>query len=569
MALLDHFNLVYGTDARILDPSVEVHAATGVGPQFQLETGHTMRWIGAFEGSKSVVADRQSIAFRGHKTETMIPHLPIPPWPLGVPWLKTVMVDSKCHIYCHNPDVQVEGKQVGIAMLLLAPPFHCASIQLPASLNGLAKILDRVPAVSKMKAALGRLHQINEKLAKLDELGKKAQQVIEGARVAQILGTAALEAYHKAQELWQDDQDLSKAPPEQNPFHVSQELLRADADYRSAAIAIEKSGKPGVEYYKRAQELDALERDMHERDLQTRSKFHRSDRNKEELDQLESQRHRIGAQRASHQERADALRNRIARLHRRARLGLQSPGLEGLKVQANQVSRNLDALKAKHQALDCAHQAIEQNQRNLQQDIARDRAQSKRDTQHCKLLKQAMDSSLADMPSAPATKQLSVMLPSLTSFSATFFLHSVKIGMSPASYWGMQLKVLAIVMSDLIDYGIGLVGDALLVDGPASRVGSWVAELGAGALQGMAGSGLRAWGSLDCLDFSVPIKTGSLVAGGLIQGRAEFYWRADDQTQASSAYRSGLDLPGQDHDCVQVLQPEAQPGIDFEIPKVW
>lgn len=533
MSLLENFNLVYGSDMRILDLSVEVNASTGIGSQFHLEPFHTMRWVGTFAGSESVFADDQSIAFRGHQTETMIPHLPIPPWPLGVPLAKTIIVDSKCHIYCHNADLEIEGKQVGVAMLILAPPFHCASIQLPASLGGLGKMLDKVPAIPKLKAALGGLHKLNAQMAKIDGLNRKLQGILEGARVGQVAGSAVLGTLEVLQQMRQASDEVQDGQREQglgvdaHPMHAAQEMLRSEADYQKARNAVEQGGKPGVEYYQRAHEMDLLSRKIHRRELETRA---------------------------------------LVSAYEEAQLEVQ---------QQRELRGGVKASTPKHCPLKKAEHKLRSVSHALQESVSK----TKRD-KACLACKGAeQDTLLGQLPSAPTHKPLGVMLPSLTSFSASSFAHTVKIGMSPASYWRMQLKVLAIVSADLIDYGLGLVGDALLVDGPSSRVGSWVAELASGAFQGLAGSRMRAYGQDAPLDFSVPIKTGSLLAGGLIQGRAEFYFRALDANEPSSesgaqetaivASRVGVDGPGRAFDTVQVHEHEAAAGLHFEIPEIW
>lgn len=546
MSLLDNFNLVYGSDMRVLDPSVEVNAVTGIGSQFHLEPFHTMRWVGAYEGSKSVVADHQSIAFRGHKTETMIPHIPIPPWPLGAPLAKTIIVDSKCHIYCHNPDVEIEGKQVGIAMLVLAPPFHCASVPVPASLGALGKLFDKVPGVAKLKGALGSLHKLNEKMAKLDEVSRKLQVLLEGLRVGQILGAAAIGTVEAVQEILADEdakesadahqEDSAESEAEQakkSPFAASQEMLRSNADYQKARIALERGGKPGVEYYQQAQEIDRLACDVDARERKLRAL--------------------LGEQQAAQRELA--------------RQGQKDP-------QQRQAHRLQALAKAK----------LKQRLKSLGQDIEAQAREAARDKAKIATKRARQDALMAQVPSPPNHTQLGVMLPSLTSFGISAYAHSVKIGMSPASYWGMQLKVLAIVAADLVDHALGLVGDALLVGGPSSRVGSWVAELASGAFQGLAGSRMRAFGLDSPLDFSVPIKTGSLLAGGLIQGRAEFYWGncGQDEKPKSGhpaskpgdssefvASRVGLDGPGTIFDSVQVHHQDHGSGIVFDIPELW
>lgn len=519
MALLENFNLVYGSDMRVLDPSVELNALTGVGPQFHLEVFHTMRWVGAFEGTRTVFADHQSIAFRGQRTETMIPHLPIPPWPAGVPLLKTIVTDSKCHIYCHNSDVEIEGQSAGVAMLALAPPFHCASIQLPAALDGLGKALDQIPGVGKIKRALGGLSKLNAQMAKLDAAGQKVRQLMQGAQFAQVLGKAALEAVDVVKD-WVDEPreaaTVGEGTSQEEPYHAAKELIRVDADHRNAKRALDSNGKLGPDYYEREQDIQALAAKLHQRGLQTRDRIGRYKATKDELRRLDQQ---------------------------------------GFAPERFSTKQDLEF---KAQA--------------LRSDIAKDGAQSMRDRARLDELRKSQDRALAELPSPPSHKDLAIMLPSLTSFSASFFAHSVKIGMSPASFWRMQFKVLAIVSADLIDYGLGLVGDALLVDGPSSRVGSWVAEVACGALSGGLASSMRAFGTDAPLDFSVPIKTGSLLAGGIVQGRAEFYWgkpNSNAQDAQMLASRVGMDAPGQDMDEVTVFKSSTAPGIELPIPPVW
>lgn len=584
MSLLEQFNLVYGADWRVLDPSIEVDAATGLSPQPQLEVGHAVRWVGKFSGADSVTADGQKIAFRGHKTETMLPHVPLSPPYIGVQLAKTIVVDSKCHIYCYNPDVEIEGKQVGIAMVLLAPPFHCASIQLPAGLDKLAQALDKIPGLTKLKGALGGLHKLNEKFAKLDALGKNAQKVLEGARMGQILGSAGVEAFRALQELWDDEEEASGTDPdpEPHPFHASQDALIADADYKNAGRA--RSGKPGAEYYQLAQEADGLDCEIQGRGLDERRMLDEQIQAYQELKLLEHEGAKIDGRMEAHEERQKALRHRITRLSRRARLGEPVHGTQDLHAEFARAKEFADDLRTQQNARACARSKIQERIDHLGRALEKSGRQSREDRKRLDQLRESQARSLAQMPSAPSHKQLAVMLPSLTSFSVTFWLHSVKIGMSPASFWRMQLRVLAIVVADLIDYGIGLVGDALLVDGPTSRVGSWVAELGSGAMQGMVGSALRTWGTQDRLDFSVPIRTGSLLAGGLVQARAEFYWappKSDKSSEGSIkeeeatlerellGRRIGVDAPGRSLDIVSVHQGEHAPGIDFEIPPIW
>lgn len=576
MSLLENFNLVYGNDMRILDPSVEVNALTGIGPQFHLEPFHTMRWVGDFEGSSSVMADHQSIAFRGHKTETMIPHIPIPPWPFGAPLLRTILLDSKCHIYCHNPDIEIEGNQVGIALIALAPPFHCASLQVPATLGKLGSLGAKIPGLSRVKGALGKLHKINHALARFDEVSSDLHKLLEGARVAQVLGCAVVDALDAMDEKPSPQHEASgecAVATAEHPFHTSQEMLRADADYQKARLALNQGDKADAVYYQHAQEIKTLEESMHRTQLDLRKQLHERqvlDRHRARLDE------RIQAldkEVVAHDLVQAKIHGELRLSNRRARLGVKT---EGIAKTHDALERGAKVQRLSHdklRRLRCEHERSTGRLRSLQEEIQSHRAQLEKNQQRRSSLRSSQREHLASLAPSPTHKQLGVMLPSLTSFSASFMQHSVKTGMSPASYWGMQLRVVAIAMSEIINHAIGLVGDALLVDGPTSRVGAWVAELGAGALQGAVGSSLRAWGGSDRIDFSVPIKTGTLVAGGLVQARAEFYWSLSEDTDQEVlthlGHRTGTDLPGRDFDSVQLFGTHEGPGVDFTIPTVW
>lgn len=581
MSLLENFNLVYGTDMRVLDPSVEVNAVTGIGPQFHLEPFHTMRWVGQFEGSTSVVADNQSFAYRGHKTETMIPHLPIPPWPIGAPLLRTIFLDSKCHIYCYHPDLEVQGKKVGVAMLGLAPPFHCASLKVPANLGKLGSLVDKLPGVSKIKGALGQLHEVNEKLAKIDAFSQGLAQVLEGARVAQVLGAAAMDLFNDVDGLETPQDTTNMGNPgisgeKAHPFEGAQEMLRADADYQKARLSLAQGDKAGVSYYQSARELESIRSCLHQRKLLERAELQESQDLARTNERLDRDLSTIETEIAS-QDRS-ATRHQVAKQfrQRRARLGIHPQA--DLDQGHRDIADKQHALRAKCRQMRAQKERNADQLRRLRASIKRHQARSQEDRERQATLRASQQADLARLAPSPTHKQLGVMLPSLTSFSASFMQHSVKLGMRPSSYWNMQLKVLAIALSDIIDHAIGLVGDALLVDGPSSRVGSWVAELGAGALQGVVGTPIRAWGHCDRLDFSVPIKSGSLVAGGLVQARAEFYWSLSDLSDPENkdgdkaqylASRSGFDLPGRTFDAVQVLNASTGPGVEFTVPPVW
>lgn len=585
MGVLDQFNLVYGTDARILDPSIEVNAVTGIGPQVHLEPFHTVDWlVGGIDASSSVVADDKNIVFRGHKTEKMIPHLPLPPWPAGAPLLKTIAVDSKCHIYFHNPDVVVEGRSVGIAMVLLAPPLHCASLPVPTSLKGL------IPGLKSVKNALSGLHKINKGMAKLKMLQHRLQKAMGVAEMAQITAIAAMGARAWFSRISGEE---PTTPDAKGVYWACAETMQAHADYQEARKKLRSSPQPlEPAYFTEKSRVGLLEKEIEGHDLHTRALMAEQRRTMQRADEAFERLRRIEAEK---ERSRDEERILVEQTHRTAgRIAWLRAQMQAQTVPNG--ASDVEALRREHRESQLRRRGMESSKERQEQSwrhavqhkeacLAKVRqlqstlqdeslARSKKEAQ-VKAIRTRQGRRLDQaMPTLEMMDPLGVMMPSLTSFVPSFFQHSVKVGMSPQSYARVSLKVAAIVASDIVDYALGMVGDALLAGGPDAPVASWVAELAGSAMQNMVGSPLRSWGLEDRLDFSIPLASGTLLGGGGAQAKVEFHWRFTQQEGEGTwvretGLRVGADLPGSEMDRVKIVTASATPGLEFELPEIW
>lgn len=572
---LEQFNLVYGADWRIVDPSVEANAVTGVGVQFHLEPGHRVSWPQShLSASQSVFADGFAIVFRGQKTETLIPHLPIPPWPFGPGLAKTIIVDSKCHINCHNPDVKIEGQSVGVALVLLAPPLHCASLPVPAS----AKV--KLPGLKKLKDGLRGMHRLNKGLAKVAQLQKKLEGSLDNMRKLQVAATAAV-----ALPEWV----TSKLPPSVGPQlatdgqppnpKVLQELVKIQADYREAKRRLAACEQPiDPEYFAAGEELSLLDKELRAENRKARVWVQERHVQTLELTALE-QEARFSKRRRMQKERL--LKSVHADLEQETRR-MRLAGASGQWVDQGRIDARAQTLASIQRQVDadrerCAQ--IDRKKQNLLRRLAFTQTKiqgslddrTKIQERRC-ALNRSRQQKLAAASSEPLTTQLAVMIPSLTSFCASAHLHSVKVGMSLAGYAKMMMRVYAVICSDVLNHYLGLLGDALISDGPGSPVSGWVAELAGGVLQGLVASPLKSWGAKDTLELKIPVCTPSGILGRFAKGKAEFRWRFDPEQEGGrwvpeNAFRAGVDLPGGRAD--QVFMSPSAPGVDFEIPEVW
>lgn len=583
MSLLHHFNLVYGTDARILDPSVEPNAVTGIGPQLHLEPFHLMRWlVGEFPCSKSVIADDQAFVFRGHKTEAMIPHIPIPLWPVGPALLKTIIVDSKCQIQFHNPQVQVEGKSVGVALMLLAPPLHCASLPLPAQAGRAFK------GLSKVRDAMGRLHRINRRVAQINAFNKKLSAGFEVARKLQVAGAAFQGVLQSLATIRGETQNSTES------YRPVQEMLRSSADYDKAQRKLDACPDPlEVSDIDNQAKIESLERQLRVLELQERDLKEQQHEAMLTSTALSQEIRALNTDLDREEKNARLLEVKLAEQRRRLRLAQAQGAATPLSVRYDrEVLKQRAALVRCRERLEKKRARVQRQEskrriwlntfKNLDRKLDRQARAQMQTKQERRSRQVKQRNRLAKAQASALTQQVNIMMPSLTSFFASFMMHSVKVGMSWDSYWRMSLKVLALMLVDVLEHALGLFGDALLNAGPSAPVSVWVAELAGGLFQGVVGSPLRSWALNDSLVFKVPVQTGSLVGGGFAKLRSEFYWKLQEGDDSphwveASGVRSGWDVPGQSLDGIHYgsikapppTKPALAPAIAMGIPEVW
>lgn len=587
---LQRFNFVYPADLRILDPSVEKNAMTGVGPQLHIELMHRVQWIsGSAQCTRSVLADRQALVLRGHKTEGMIPHLPIPPTPAGLPLVETIVLDSKCQLLFFNPKILVEGKQVAVAQLIFAPPLHCASVELPAKLPFADKLM------TKGKAAMQGMHRVNRKIAEFQQSLQKLEEPLKKARMAY------LSALHGAKFL---DPENGTASGEDScvaahPLGRLGTLAQGYLRYEKALSAVQRSKEAlSPEFFERAAKREELNTELEGQRLQERQLIfaHRQSR---------SERERYAAASAHNQRRVDTHRRELRETQRRIakaqktaarqRLVRQPKGGATLRAQRGEtLVTSADTLRSAKQELQDKQQSLQKLREQgdhlnrdlhrqhaklnaLQDSLAKNAQAQETKREELKAMDRADKAELARQGPGSNSKALGILIPSLTSFSASFASHRVKVGMSQESYFHGLARVGAVMVSDLVDHALGLVADSLLNAGPSAPVSAWVSQLAGGVMQSLVASPLRQWGSGQDISFSIPVGLDGIVDKSLVKAQIELRWTlkmdpsGEYQWEPAPSVHQSFETAGQKAKEKKGEQESSSPRcnpprVDFDLP---
>jgi len=263
MPLPPNYYPVYPFQVRLPEPGFHANPIIQTPPMWHVEGLHFLRWAFTDQSklTTTVSGDYQSFALRNFDTGSMIPHLPLPL--TAGPFLAETWSNSKYVILFHQPNVQMDGKPVGVFFWGAAPPWRCFELKLPIpkflakrSVGAAARKAQR--AAARAVSAQERIGKLEEAL-RSDDIGPEEYHATEQKIAAEKKALPEhMTAVHKEAEAYPDARKFADDVDEKE-FHREREAAKkergekheADIKARSARADADRDEAQAKAIYRR------------------------------------------------------------------------------------------------------------------------------------------------------------------------------------------------------------------------------------------------------------------------------------------------------------------------------